>query len=61
VDGTPIKLSATPGGVAAPGPLLGEQTDSVLERLLGYSEEQLTQLKDELVIASNAEIVAERT
>lgn len=60
VDGTPVKLSATPGGVAAPGPLLGEQTDSVLERLLGYSEEQLTQLKDELVIASNAEIAAER-
>ena len=60
LDGTPVKLSATPGGVAAPGPLLGEQTDSVLERLLGYSEEQLRRLKDELVIASNTEIMAER-
>lgn len=61
LDGTPIKLSATPGGVAAPGPLLGEHTDAVLEHLLGYSEEQLRQLKDELVIASNTEIVAERS
>ena len=60
LDGTPVKLSATPGGVAAPGPLLGEHTDLVLGRLLGYSEEQIAQLKDERVVASNAEIAAER-
>jgi crotonobetainyl-CoA:carnitine CoA-transferase CaiB-like acyl-CoA transferase len=61
LDGTPVKLSATPGGVMAPGPLLGEQTDSVLQRLLAYSEEQIMQLKDAHVIASHAEIMAERS
>jgi crotonobetainyl-CoA:carnitine CoA-transferase CaiB-like acyl-CoA transferase len=60
LDGTPVKLSATPGYVAAPGPLLGEHTESVLRRLLGYSDEQVAQLKTERVVASNVEIVAER-
>jgi benzylsuccinate CoA-transferase BbsF subunit len=60
LDDTPVKLSATPGYVAAPGPLLGEHTEGVLRRLLGYSEEHLAQLKAARVIASNAEIMAER-
>ena len=60
LDGTPVKLSATPGYIAAPGPLLGEHTDAVLRRLLGYSDEHLAQLKAERVIAANAEIMAER-
>jgi len=60
LDGPPVKLSATPGYVAAPGPLLGEHTDAVLRRLLKYSEADLAQLKAEQVIASNTEIMAER-
>jgi crotonobetainyl-CoA:carnitine CoA-transferase CaiB-like acyl-CoA transferase len=60
LDGTPVKLSATPGYVAAPGPLLAEHTESVLRRLLGYSDEQLAQLTADRVIAANAEIMAER-
>lgn len=60
LDGTPIKMSATPGYVAAPGPVLAEHTESVLKRLLGYSDEQLTQFKTDRVIASHAEIMAER-
>ena len=60
LDGTPIKLSATPGYVAAPGPLLGEHTESVLKRLLGYSDEKIARLKTAHVVASNAEIMAER-
>jgi crotonobetainyl-CoA:carnitine CoA-transferase CaiB-like acyl-CoA transferase len=60
LDGTPIKMSATPGYVAAPGPLLAEHTESVLQRLLKYSDEQITQLKTDRVVASHAEIVAER-
>lgn len=60
LDGTPVKLSVTPGYVAAPGPLLGEHTDAVLRRLLGYSEEHIIRLKAERVVASTAEIVAER-
>jgi crotonobetainyl-CoA:carnitine CoA-transferase CaiB-like acyl-CoA transferase len=61
LDGLPIKLSATPAFLAAPGPLLGEHTDSVLRRLLGYSDDYIVQLKAERVVASNAEIMAERT
>jgi crotonobetainyl-CoA:carnitine CoA-transferase CaiB-like acyl-CoA transferase len=60
LDGTPVKLSATPGYIAAPGPLLGEHTDAVLRRLLSYSDEHIAQLKAERVIAANAEIMAER-
>jgi crotonobetainyl-CoA:carnitine CoA-transferase CaiB-like acyl-CoA transferase len=60
LDGTPIKLLATPGYVAAPGPLLGEHTDSVLRRLLGYSDDTIAQLKAERVVASTVEITAER-
>ena len=61
LDGPPFKLSKTPGYVAAPGPLLGEHTESVLRRLLNYSDQQIAQLKAEKVIASHAEIHAERT
>jgi len=60
LDGTPVKLSTTPGYVAAPGPLLAEHTEVVLRRLLGYSDEHIAQLKTERVIASNAGIMAER-
>ena len=60
LDGPPFKLSQTPGYVATPGPLLGEHTDSVLRRLLNYSDQQIAQLKAERVIASHAEIHAER-
>ena len=60
LDGTPIKLSATQGFVAAPGPLLGEHTETVLRRLLHYSETEIMQLKAERVVAGNAEIMTER-
>ncbi len=60
LDGTPIKMSATPGYVATPGPLLAEHTEAVLQRLLHYSDEQLAQLKTDRVIASHADIMAER-
>lgn len=38
--GNPIKLSATPGGVGKPAPLLGEHTEWVLQELLGWGKEQ---------------------
>jgi benzylsuccinate CoA-transferase BbsF subunit len=60
LDGPPVKLSVTPGYIAAPGPLLGEHTGSVLHDLLGYSAADIAKLKAERVVASNAEIVAER-
>lgn len=47
--GVPIKLSDTPGSVRKAPPLLGENTEEVLT-LLGYSQEQITNLKEKGVI-----------
>lgn len=60
LDGPPFQLSRTPGYVAAPGPLLGEHTDDVLRRVLGFSAQQIAALKTERVIAAHAEIARER-
>lgn len=43
--GIPVKFSATPGRVQSPPPLLGEHTDEVLDKLLGYSAEDLARLR----------------
>ena len=42
--GIPIKLSATPGGVSAPPPRLGEHTVSVLEHDLGMPSADIARL-----------------
>src|SRR5207244_1697331 len=38
VTGLPAKLSATPGSVRTPSPLIGSSNDYVLGELLGYSD-----------------------
>jgi formyl-CoA transferase len=43
--GMPIKLSASPA-VIKRSPTLGEHTEEVLKEVLGYSEEQVTKLKN---------------
>jgi len=50
VSASPLKLSETPGEVYAPAPMLGEHTDEVLQKVLGYSAEQIAHLKTEGVI-----------
>jgi formyl-CoA transferase/CoA:oxalate CoA-transferase len=49
VVGVPIKLSATPGAVRTPPPLLGEQTDDVL-RELGVTGEEIERLRGRGVV-----------
>lgn len=49
VNGTPVKLSETPGGVRTPPPVLGEHTDEIL-RDLGVEEADIQALRDEGVI-----------
>jgi formyl-CoA transferase len=42
--GNPIKLSDSPADVRR-SPLLGEHTDEILRKALGYSEKELTEIK----------------
>ncbi len=49
VPDLPIELSATPGGIRQRPPLLGEHTDTILERL-GYSRDEIAALRANKVI-----------
>jgi len=51
LDGVPFKMSATPGGIRAPAPLLGEQTDAVLQRALGMTDDAIAELRAAGVVA----------
>jgi crotonobetainyl-CoA:carnitine CoA-transferase CaiB-like acyl-CoA transferase len=45
VNGIPIKLSATPGEVKDPPPLLGQHTDEILSEILSYTPEQIAEVR----------------
>lgn len=47
--GLPIKLSATPGSLRMPPPLLGEQSQGILEEL-GFAEEEIARLRSDGVV-----------
>lgn len=51
VDNYGFRLSATPGGVSQPSPLLGEHNDYVLGELLGMSQQEITRLTEGGVVA----------
>jgi formyl-CoA transferase/CoA:oxalate CoA-transferase len=44
--GVPVKLRATPGGVDAAPPLLGQHTQAIL-RDLGFDAEEIAAMKEE--------------
>ena len=48
--GNPIKLSADDEDSYSPPPLLGEHTDAVLERVLGYDAERIAALKNQRIV-----------
>lgn len=50
VPGITIKLSATPGTVRKPPPTVGEDTDAVFSRLLGFDEAKLARLRADGVV-----------
>jgi crotonobetainyl-CoA:carnitine CoA-transferase CaiB-like acyl-CoA transferase len=43
--GAPVRLSATPGSVRTPAPMLGEHTDEVLRDLLGLGDDEIASLR----------------
>jgi CoA:oxalate CoA-transferase len=49
IQGVPIKLSGTPGGVRKTSPLLGEHTEDVLSSV-GIGQEDLKHLKEEGIV-----------
>lgn len=48
--GSPIKLSETPAAYDNPPPYLGQHTQETLEKLLGLSEEEIDNLKQQKII-----------
>ena len=50
VTGIPVKLSATPGQIKRPPPLLGEHTEEVLQAWLGMSAAEIQGLRGDGVI-----------
>ena len=49
IAGVPVRLSATPGGIRRRAPLLGEQTDDVMQSL-GFSATEIERLRAERVV-----------
>ncbi len=50
VRGLPVRLSKTPGSVRSLGPELGQHTEEILVDTLGYSWDQVGELKEQGVI-----------
>ena len=44
LDNYPFRLSATPGRLSGPSPLMGEHNDHVLAKILGMSEDEINEL-----------------
>jgi CoA:oxalate CoA-transferase len=47
LPGIPIKMSATPGEIRTPAPLLGQHTEEILIDLFGYSQAEIDALRSE--------------
>jgi crotonobetainyl-CoA:carnitine CoA-transferase CaiB-like acyl-CoA transferase len=45
--GIPVKYSETPGSIRRPPPLLGQHTDEILSKLIGYSKTEIEVLREE--------------
>jgi crotonobetainyl-CoA:carnitine CoA-transferase CaiB-like acyl-CoA transferase len=46
----PVKFSETPVKVENASPVIGEHNESILKRILGYTDEQIDKLKREAIV-----------
>lgn len=53
LPGNPIKMSSMSGTISRPAPMLGEHTDSVLERILGLKSAEVADLRRSGAIGEN--------
>lgn len=56
-----FRMSATPGAVRSPAPLLGQHTDAVLEEKLGLSRDELARLRERGILGSGKRTAARRS
>ncbi len=56
IAGSPFNMSASPGEVRSPAPLLGEHSVDVLQNLLQYSEDSIQNLRDQKVIYAQEDL-----
>ncbi len=52
MPGFPLKMSATPGTIRLAAPLLGEHSAEVLKEMLGYTNEQIQELRKAGVVVT---------
>jgi CoA:oxalate CoA-transferase len=50
ITDSPLKLSRTPGGIQGPPPVAGADTDDVLRKLLGATDEEIMGLRERRVV-----------
>jgi len=50
MPGIPIKMSETPGSVDTPAPMLGQHTEEILHEILGFTAEEVAELRSKNVL-----------
>lgn len=50
IPGIPTKLSRTPGEIRMAAPVLGAETEKILSQYLGFTSDQITELREKRVI-----------
>ena len=53
-----FRMSATPGGVRSPAPLLGQHTDAVLEERIGLGKDEIARLRARGILGSGKRAAA---
>lgn len=47
----PVKYSRAEPGIRSPPPLLGQHTDELLREMMGYTDDEIAELRDQNIVA----------